>query len=67
MILTFTVSVDVPVNGEENVPYLKHLLAGRTANVGTVKSIIYEGWLTDKNNWAEAMERQAFYEGKLDW
>ncbi len=70
MTLTFTISVDVPSSTREEaenyVPYLRHLFASRAGFVGKITSIIYEDWLTNKNNRDEQTELAAYDSGELE-
>lgn len=61
MILSFTVEVDVPYQGESNVPYLKHLLSSRGSIVGTCK-VSYDKAQTNWMNEAAPVIEQAEWE-----
>lgn len=70
MILTFSVSVDVPSISPfeigQYIPYIKYMLSGRLGLVGNVKGVIYESWLTKfDNETAELLERDAYDHGEL--
>lgn len=63
MILNFQVQIEVDYRGEENIPYIKHLLSGRVAHCGIPK-VWCEG--QDKvQSWAEEIEKDAHDRGVL--
>jgi len=68
MTLTFIVRVEVSDEyGEKYVPYVKHLLNGYMAHGVEVKSVTYESELIHKeNSWAEAVEYEAWADGKIE-